>query len=58
MFLQADKRLIYDNILEQIIEAIRTNQLKPGSKIPGEISLSKSFGVSRNAVREALKHWN
>ncbi|WP_323720675.1 FadR/GntR family transcriptional regulator [Acetomicrobium sp.] len=55
MFLQADKRLIYDNILEQIIEAIRTNQLKPGSKIPGEISLSKSFGVSRNAVREALK---
>lgn len=55
MFLQANKTLIYNDILEQIIEAIRTNKLKPGSMIPGEISLSKSFGVSRNAVREALK---
>lgn len=55
MFLQANKMYIYDDILEQIIEAIRTSQLKPGSRIPGEILLSKSFGVSRNAVREALK---
>jgi len=49
MFLQADKKLLYDNILEQIIGAIRTNRLKPGSRVPGEISLS--FGVSRNSVR-------
>jgi len=55
MFSQANKTLIYNDILEQIIEAIITNKLKPGSMIPGEISLSKSFGVSRNAVREALK---
>ena len=41
-------------IERQIIEAIQQKIYLPKEKLPGEIELAKSFGVSRTAVREAL----
>lgn len=45
-------------IEEEIEGAIRVKKLKAGDKLPTEIELSKSYGVSRNALREALRSLN
>jgi GntR family transcriptional regulator, transcriptional repressor for pyruvate dehydrogenase complex len=46
-------------VFELICDAIRlrvtTGELRPGDKLPPERELSASFGVSRSAVREALR---
>jgi GntR family transcriptional regulator, transcriptional repressor for pyruvate dehydrogenase complex len=39
----------------QIRNAIRQNLFLPGDKLPGELELAQKFGVSRTAVREALR---
>ncbi|MBN2413974.1 FadR family transcriptional regulator [candidate division KSB1 bacterium] len=39
----------------QIREAIRKKVFLPGDKLPGEFELAEKFGVSRTAVREALR---
>jgi len=39
----------------QLREAIRQKVFLPGDKLPGEFELSEKFGVSRTAVREALR---
>lgn len=41
-------------IIEQFVDMIRTSKLKPGSCLPSETSLAKSFGTSRATIREAL----
>ncbi|NLM37684.1 MAG: FadR family transcriptional regulator [Firmicutes bacterium] len=41
-------------IIEQFIEMLRTNKLKPGNCLPSEASLAKSLGTSRATIREAL----
>jgi GntR family transcriptional repressor for pyruvate dehydrogenase complex len=40
---------------EKIEEAILAKKLSPGSKLPSEQELCNQFGVSRTAVREALR---
>lgn len=47
------KRL-YEQIAEQIEALIRTHNLLPGSKLPGERELVEALGVSRPSIREAL----
>jgi GntR family transcriptional regulator, transcriptional repressor for pyruvate dehydrogenase complex len=46
-------------VFEQICDAIRlrmaAGELRPGDKLPPERELSATFGVSRSAVREALR---
>jgi len=39
----------------QIRDAIRQKVFQPGDKLPGEFELSEKFGVSRTAIREALR---
>lgn len=39
----------------QIRDAIRQKVFLPGDKLPGEFALSERFGVSRTAIREALR---
>jgi len=46
---------LYEQIVDQIEESIRERRLKPGDQLPGERELAQQFGVSRTAVREAMK---
>lgn len=46
---------LYEQIVEQIEERIRNGELKPGDQLPSERELAEQFGVSRTAVREAIK---
>lgn len=45
----------YEIIIEQLKDLIISGDLKPGQKLPGERSLAKKFGASRNSLRLALK---
>lgn len=45
----------YVNIVAEIREIIRKDQLKPGDKIPSERDLSARLGAGRSSVREALR---
>jgi GntR family transcriptional regulator, transcriptional repressor for pyruvate dehydrogenase complex len=46
---------LYEQIVEQIEESIVKGNLKPGDQLPAERELAQHFGVSRTAVREAVK---
>jgi GntR family transcriptional repressor for pyruvate dehydrogenase complex len=46
---------LYQQIVDQIEKAIREGQLKPGDQLPPEREMAQRFGVSRTAVREAVK---
>src|ERR1700688_2384257 len=46
---------LYEQIVQQIEESIRKGELTEGSQLPAERDLAKQFGVSRTAVREAIK---
>jgi len=46
---------LYEQIVQQVEESILKGQLKPGDQLPAERDLALSFGVSRTAVREAVK---
>lgn len=46
---------LYEQIVQQIEESILKGALKPGDQLPAERELAQKFGVSRTAVREAVK---
>ena len=46
---------LYEQIVQQIKESIVNGSLKPGDQLPAERELAQRFGVSRTAVREAVK---
>ena len=46
---------LYEQIVQQIEESILNGDLSEGSQLPAERDLAKQFGVSRTAVREAIK---
>ncbi len=46
---------LYEQIVRQIEESIVKGALKPGDQLPAERDLAQRFGVSRTAVREAVK---
>jgi len=46
---------LYEQIVQQIEESIVQGALKPGDQLPAERELAQRFGVSRTAVREAVK---
>lgn len=46
---------LYEQIVQQIEESIRKGELTEGSQLPAERDLATQFGVSRTAVREAIK---
>jgi GntR family transcriptional repressor for pyruvate dehydrogenase complex len=46
---------LYEQIVQQIEESILKGELTEGSQLPAERDLAKQFGVSRTAVREAIK---
>jgi GntR family transcriptional repressor for pyruvate dehydrogenase complex len=46
---------LYEQIVQQVEESILNGQLKLGDQLPAERDLAQRFGVSRTAVREAVK---
>ena len=46
---------LYEQIVQQIEDSILKGTLKAGDQLPAERDLAQRFGVSRTAVREAVK---
>jgi GntR family transcriptional regulator, transcriptional repressor for pyruvate dehydrogenase complex len=54
-FAQVRTRRIFEEICEQVRREMSAGTLRPGDKLPAERELATQFGVSRTAVREALR---
>jgi GntR family transcriptional repressor for pyruvate dehydrogenase complex len=46
---------LYEQIVKQIEDSVLKGTLKAGDQLPAERELAEQFGVSRTAVREAMK---
>ncbi len=55
MITPARRHTLHEEISKQIIDLISDGTWLPGERIPGEISLSEQFQVSRNSIRESIK---
>ena len=55
MYSAVQSSRLYELIIEQIQNRIMEGKLRPGDKLLSERELAEQFGVSRTAVREAVK---
>jgi len=55
MYSPIQSERLYERIVSQIEQRIVAGELKAGDQLPAENELAKQFGVSRTAVREAIK---
>lgn len=55
MFKKAKQTRVFQDVVEQIQDAILNGKLKPGSKLPAERTLKDMFNTSRGTLREALR---
>ncbi len=55
MTIKADHRHLYLQVIDRIKEDIEKGVYKENDKLPSEFELSKSLGVSRATLREALR---
>ena len=55
MFKEIRDERAFNGILNQIIENIQNGSLKAGDALPAERTMAEIMGVSRPAVREALR---
>lgn len=55
MFSVINKKKKFEEVLDQIKKLLITKKLKIGQKLPNEIELSESMGISRSSLREAFK---
>ncbi|MGM9986497.1 MAG: GntR family transcriptional regulator [Bacillaceae bacterium] len=55
MTIRTDARQLYLQVIDRIKDDIESGIYVEGSKLPSEFELSKSFGVSRATLREALR---
>ena len=46
---------LYESVIEQIMNLIKTNELKPGDKLPPERELAEILSISRGSLREAFR---
>jgi DNA-binding FadR family transcriptional regulator len=49
------RRKLYQEVLDRLMERIRSGGIAPGSQLPSERELMEEYGVGRPAVREALQ---
>jgi GntR family transcriptional regulator, transcriptional repressor for pyruvate dehydrogenase complex len=47
---------VYEEVVSQIRELISSGSLRPGDRLPSERELAEKLGVSRESIREGLKH--
>jgi len=50
-----ERRKVYEQISEQLLEQIGRRRLKPGDALPPERELTQTFNVGRSSIREALR---
>ena len=55
MFKKAKQNRVFQDVVEQIQNAILTGELEPGAKLPPERELKDMFNTSRGTLREALR---
>lgn len=55
MFAAVKTNRVYQEVVDQVQEAILNGELVPGEKLPPERELKEQFGISRGALREALR---
>jgi GntR family transcriptional repressor for pyruvate dehydrogenase complex len=46
---------LYESVIEQIMNLIKNNELKPGDKLPPEREMAEKLSISRNSLREAFR---
>lgn len=49
------RRKLYHEVLDRLMERIRSDEIPPGAHLPSERELMELYGVGRPAVREALQ---
>lgn len=54
--IERDRRPLYVQAAEALAGKIRQGELAPGERLPTEPVLADQLGVSRNTLREALRH--
>ena len=52
---QIQRRKLYQEVLDRLLERIRSGEIPPGGQLPSERDLMETYGVGRPAVREALQ---
>lgn len=55
MFASIKTPKVYDQVIEQIKNKIKSGEIKKGDKLPSEREMAESLNVSRTSVREALR---
>src|SRR3954471_7502067 len=50
-----NRRSVPEDVFEQIVSDVLSGEMQPGEALPSERRLAEVLGVSRPAVREALK---
>lgn len=55
MYRMIERKALYRKVVDQITKLILHNELQPGDQLAPERQLAEELGVSRNAVREAIK---
>lgn len=51
---KVNRRRIYQEVVDQLVDIIVSGKAPPGTQLPSERDLVEQFGVSRSSVREAL----
>lgn len=55
MFSPVQTRRTFEEAAEQIADKVRTGELRPGDRLPGERALAAQMEISRPTLREAVK---
>jgi len=52
---QIRRKKVWEEVAEELQRLIASGHWEKGEKLPSEVELAKEFGVSRSALREALR---
>jgi DNA-binding FadR family transcriptional regulator len=50
-----DRRNTYDQVADDVLEMLKSGELRPGSPMMSERELTETYGIGRSSAREALR---